>query len=564
MQTIPLSTRPTLCVLLLIGALLPADARAQGMQHHGMASVNHAPPAPLFEGLGPYHRAISTRSDIAQRYFDQGMSFMWGFNLHEAQRSFEACAKADPECAMCRWGEAFSLGPHINVPGLPDRTRAANAANQQARALEGQASPGEKALIEAMSKRYSDPPPANPDEQKKLDTAYADAMREVRKQFPDDLDIAALGVEAMMDLRPWDLWLADGTPQPGTEEIVSTLEWILANDPGHVGANHYYIHAVEASQHPERAVKSAEQLGKLNSAAGHLTHMPAHVYERLGRWDDAFEANRRALEMDAKYEAKANPIQPESFYPMYTAHNAQFLSVTAMMQGRRADAIRYARLAVGKIPLEMISMMPGFDFFLMTPVFVHARFGEWDEMLKEAAPPKGFPYCQATWHYGRGLAFTGKGKLDAAGAELDSVRTIAKTIPADALEGFNSAQALLGIASDVLAASMAAKRGKNGEAIRLLTKAVAAEDQTRYDEPPDWMWPVRHTLGAALLQAGRAAEAEAVYREDLKRNPENGWALYGLAESLRRQKKVDEARAVSGRFEKAWQHADTRLTASNF
>ena len=531
---------------------------------HGGPATASAGPAPLFEGLGKYHRAISTRSPLAQRYFDQGMNFLWGFNLHEAQRSFEECAKTDPGCAMCEWGAALSLGPHFNVPAIPPRTVAANAHARKALELLAGATPVERGLAEAAAKRYSDPAPDTPEDQKKLDTAYAEAMKALMDEHPADDDVAALWCEAMMDLRPWDLWTTDEKPQPGTLEIISTLERVLARDPGHPGANHYYIHAVEPSPHPEKALAAAERLKKLDSVIGHLTHMPAHVYELVGRYDDARAANTRALERDRAYEAAAKPVSPESFYPMYTAHNAQFLSWTSMMQGRSADAVRYARVSVEKMPLEMFEMMPGFDIFLTTPILACARFGKWDEILAEPPLPRYFPYVAAIRHYARGLAFAGKGQTPAAITELDSLRVITATIPPEATQANNSAQHLLNIAQRSLEGVIALRQGRTDEGIRKLEEAVRAEDQTRYDEPSDWLLPVRHTLGPALLEAGRAYEAELAYRADLERNRENGWALLGLAESLRRQGKKAEADAAQKRFSKAWKGADVRITASSY
>ena len=548
-----------LASLLAAGAASAADHAMQ----HGAGDSQATGPAPLFEGLGPYHRVISTRSPEAQRYFDQGMNFMWGFNLHEAQRSFEECAKLDPECAMCEWGVALSLGPHFNVPAIPPRTEAANGHAQKALGMLAGATPVERGLVEAIVKRYSAPAPGTPDDQKKLDAAYADAMRALAEKVPDDNDVLALYAEALMDLRPWDLWTADEKPQPGTPELIATLERVLARDPEHPGANHYYIHVIEPSPHPEKALAAADRLKKLDSTVGHLTHMPSHVYEKVGRYDDAAAANARALEKDRAYETQAKSIQPESFYPMYTAHNAQFLSWTAMSQGRSADAFRYAKLSVEKMPPEMLDMMPGFDIFLTTPVLAYARFGKWDQVLSEPAPRK-YAFATAIWHYARGLAHAGKHAIPEAQADLDSVRAIAATIPGEATEANNSAQHLLGIAQKVLEGSIALESGKAADGIRLLEEAVRAEDQVRYDEPGDWLYPVRHKLGAALLKAGRPYEAALVYQADLDRNRENGWALMGLAESLRKQGKTQDAAAVQKRFVKAWARADVKITASSF
>jgi predicted RNA-binding protein YlqC (UPF0109 family) len=559
---------PWAVVSLLASTLVASRAaRAAGEEHsmhHGAPTTPSTGPAPLFEGLGKYHRTVSTRSPLAQRYFDQGMNFLWGFNLHEAERSFEECAKNDPECAMCEWGAALSLGPHFNVPALPPRTVAANAHAQKAMKLLAGATPAEHGLVEAVAKRYSDPAPESPEDQKKLDTAYADAMKALMEKFPDDDDVAALWCEAMMDLRPWDLWTTDEKPQPGTLEVMAVLERILARNPDHPGANHYYIHVVEPSPHPEKALASAERLKKLDSVVGHLTHMPSHIFQKMGRYDDARAANARALEKDRAYEIKATPVQPESFYPMYTAHNAQFLSWTAMTQGRSADAFRYARESVAKMPPEMFDMMPGFDLFLTTPTLAYARFGKWDEILAQPAPAKYYPYLSAIWHYTRGLAFAGKGQAPAALVELDSIRTIAAAVSPEATEANNSAQLLLNIAQKTLEGVIAIQQGRTAEGIRSLEEAVRAEDQTRYDEPTDWLYPVRHTLGAALLKAGRAYEAELIYRADLERNRENGWALCGLAESLRKQGKKADADAVQKRFAKAWAGADVKITASSY
>lgn len=542
-----------------VALLLLAGPAAAG--EHAHAAAAKPAPAPLFEDLGDHHRKITTSSARAQRYFDQGLRLMFAFNLEEAQRSFEEAARADPKCASCFWGAALSLGPHINFAAQDDRTRAAARAAAKAKRLAAKASPVERALIDAVAKRYSDPPPASAEGQKALDTAYADAMRRVAAAYPGDLDVATLFAESMMDVRPWDLWTKEGAPQPGTEEILATLERVMAKDPKHPGANHFYIHAVEGSPHPEKALASADRIGGAMPGAGHLVHMPAHIYMRTGRYADASEANRKAMAADRAYIAKANP---QGFYLMYVAHNPQFLMASSMMEGRSAEALASARAALAVMPVEMLKAMPGFDFVLGYPVWVLARFGRWDELLKEPEPPAGFTYARAVWHVARGLAFAETGKLEDAARERAAVTAAAQALPAEAMEGFNNARVLLGIGAKLLAGRIAARQGNTDEAVRILGEAVKDEDGLSYDEPSDWYFPVRHTLGAVLLLARRAPEAGAVYEEDLKRNPENGWALRGLADALRAEGKTEEAAKVAERLRKAWSRADVEAKSSAF
>jgi tetratricopeptide (TPR) repeat protein len=531
----------------------------------GHAMPGDAPqkaPAPLFSDLGAYHRAVTTASPEAQSWFDQGLRLLYAFNLEEAQRSFETAAKTDPRCAMCAWGVAMSLGPHINLAAQPERTKAGHEAAEHAAALiagAAGASPVEKALIAAVTRRFADPPPSDPAVQAGLDKAYADAMREVARQFPDDLDAAALAAEAMMDLRPWDLWTKDGKPQPGTDEIVATLERVLAKNPDHPGANHYYIHAVEASPHPEKALASADRIATLIPGAAHIVHMPSHIYARVGRWEDASEANRKAIAVDQSYLAKAGPL---GFYFMYSAHNYQFLWSTALMEGRSAEALANARAMVAQVPVEMLRQMPGFDFAYGYPAWTLVRAERWDDILKEPAPPEGFPYAEGVWHAARGLAFTGLGRLDEAAAEHAKVQALAAALPLEAIEGLNSARSLLAIAEGILAGRLAAKRGHVDEAVLHLQDAVETEDNLRYNEPPDWYTPVRQDLGAVLQAAGRAAAAQKVWEEDLERHPHNGWSLTGLAASLRAQKKDKEAAAVGAEAAKAWEKADVPGTSN--
>jgi tetratricopeptide (TPR) repeat protein len=536
-------------------AVVLALAHPAAAQHEHPGGAPAAPQKPvLYDNLGSYHRAVTTRSPEAQRYFDQGLRLLYAFNLEEAQHSFDEAARLDPSCAMCFWGAAMSLGPHINMAGQPDRTTAAYAAVRKAAAQSKKASPVERALIAALARRYSNPPPSDAAGWQGLNTAYANAMRDVARRFPDDLDAATLYAEAMMNLRPWDLWSMDGKPQPGTEEILATLERVLAKNPNHPGANHYYIHAVEASPHPERALAAAERMGSLEPGAAHLVHMPSHIYARVGRWEDASEANRKAIAVDRGYLPTAGSL---SFYFMYVAHNYQFLWSTSMMQGRSAESLANARLVVTQSPVEMLRAMPGFDFVLEYPIWTLVKFGRWEEAIAEPAPPADFLYATAVWHAARGLGFSGLGRLDEAEKELAATRQIDSALPADAMAAFNSAHSLLSIAENMLAGEIAARKGDMDEAVRRLREATKAEDGLRYDEPPDWYMPVRHALGAALLAANRPAEAEAVFEEDLRRHPENGWSLHGLAESLRRQKK--DAAAVEQRFAAAWKNADYKL-----
>jgi tetratricopeptide (TPR) repeat protein len=541
-------------VLLLV---LPACA-ARDRHAHGPAGA--AAPPILFDDLGTRSHPVTTKSPQAQRWFDQGLRLMWAFNHDEATRAFQEAARLDPDCAMAWWGIAVAAGPNYNDAGTRERDLRAYEAVTKARALASKASERERAYIAAAAKRYVAKP--EPD-RKALDAAYADAMREVARRYPDDLDAATIFAESMMDLRPWDLWTPDGKPQPGTEEIVATLESVLARDPHHPGANHYYIHAVEASTTPERGVAAADRLGPLMPGAGHLVHMPSHIYLRVGRYDDATEANRRAVAADRRYLARAKPtgIYPMMYYP----HNIDFLWAAASMEGRSAETIGAARDLARETTPEMARQMPDIEGGLVAPLFAFARFGRWQEILAEPAPPADLPFASGIWHYARGLAFVrGKQLADADREHAALVKIAAATPPERMILQVNSAKTLLGIADQVLAGEIAAARGATSEAVRRLEAAVKAQDELRYMEPPPWYYPVRHTLGAMLLEAGRARDAERVYREDLRRNPENGWALRGLALSLRAQRKDAEAAAVEERFAKAWARADVTLAASRF
>jgi tetratricopeptide (TPR) repeat protein len=518
-----------------------------------------APRTPLFDDLGSHGRTISTKSPDAQRYFDQGLRLLYAFNQEEAERSFKQCTWIDPKCAICYWGVALAGGPNINVPRIPEREKALWPWLSRARTLAKDAGPAERALILALSRRHSDPPPADPTAQKALDQAYADAMREAHKAFPADDDIATLFAESMMMLRPWDYWGPDGKPYPGTEELVGTLEAVLGRNPRHPGATHYYIHAVEASPTPGKALDAAATMGSMMPGAGHLVHMPAHIYMRTGRYEDAAEWNRRAIEADNRYLEKAGE---NHIYSMYVVHNYHFLWAAAMMEGRSQEAMLAARGVASKAPMEMLKQMPGFDLILTAPVVGLVRFGLWDDVLAEPVPAGEFPYATAIWHWGRGMALSAKGKLDDAAKEVETISAAAAAMPAEAMEGFSSAKTLLGIAHDSLQGEIAARRKRFPEAIHLLEEAVKSEDGLHYDEPADWQLPTRHLLGAVLLEAGKPQQAEAAYREDLVRNPDNGWALSGLLKSLRARRQKAAAAEVEKRLAKAWGHADVKIDGS--
>jgi len=543
---------------LTFGTSVPSFGQDGG--HAMKPESSTAGAAILFDNLGTYHRRVTTTDPKAQKYFDQGLRLIWAFNLDEAQRSFEEAAKIDPSCAMARWGIAMSLAPNINVPAMADRARAGYAAAQKAAELAKGCTPVERALIEAVSKRFAETPPENPEGQGALDRAYADAMRDVAAGFPDDADARALYAESLMTLRPWNLWKADGTPQPGTEEIVTVLEGVLASHPEHPGANHYYIHAVEASPNPEKALEAAERLPGLVPGAAHIVHMPSHIYMRLGRYEEACEANRRAIEVDKAYLAAVGG--PPGFYLMYAAHNFQFLSAAAAMQGRSAEAVQSARDLLALLPPEMFAEMPEMDGVLAQPVLMLARFGRWNEVMAEPPIPASFRFPAALQHYARGLAMASLGDMELARGELDRVVAAINATPPDEKRYLNSARTLLTIARHVLQGRIAVLETRWAIAEQNMRTAIALEDGLGYDEPPNWYAPVRQAFAAGLMAAGDHARAIEVYKEDLKRNPGNGWSLYGLSRALRVQEKDDEARPYEAEFKDAWRNADVKLKAS--
>jgi tetratricopeptide (TPR) repeat protein len=515
---------------------------------------------PHFSGLGSHHRKVTTTSDAAQQYFDQGLAFLYGFNHDEAIRSFEAAAGCDPNCAMALWGIAVANGPHINNPAVDEaHAKAAWSALTRAQALADKATKVEQALIEALAKRYADPQPAD---RKPLDEAYAKAMVEVWKSYPDDADIGALAAEAMMDRRPWDQWTLAGKAQPGTDEVIQTLDEVLKLSPKHPLALHLMIHAVEASPHPEKADIAADRLRELEPALGHMVHMPSHIDVRRGRWQDAIIANEKAIAADAAYR---KTVPQQGLYRIYMAHNHHMLAYAAMMQGESKKATQAIDEMLGAIPEEFIKLTaPVIDGYFAMPYELHMRFGRWDAMLAEPKPRDGFPLTTALWHYGRGVAFAAKNDVARAKSEQEAFTAAVKAVPKDANFAKNAAADILGVAAKMLAGEIRYREGKTEDAIALLRESAHREDNLHYIEPPAWIQPVRHALGAVLIDAGRYSDAEAVYREDLAHYPENGWSLFGLSRSLMAQGKEAEASAVTVRFERSWQHADVKLSSSCF
>jgi tetratricopeptide (TPR) repeat protein len=520
--------------------------------------------APLFEGMGDYSRTITTSDAGAQRYFNQGMVLAFGFNHAEAIRSFRAAQKLDPSCAMCFWGEALATGPNINVTVKgkaimsPADRKSAFAAAQKAVSLKASTTPVEQALIDAQAARYDGNETSDREPQ---DRAYAEAMRAVVAKFPADDDAAAIYAEAWMNTMPWDYWSEDGQPKPSTVEVIASLERILARSPRHPLALHLYIHAVEASSSPGRAEKAADTLATLVPGSGHLVHMPAHTYWRVGRYHDASEANVRAAAVDEAYIAQCNA---QGFYPaMYYPHNIHFLWAASSMEGRSKVSIEAARKVAANVRIEQIKEFPAVEFFKTIPLLALVQFGRWDEVLAEPMADASLEYATAIQHYARGTAFARKGDL-ASARKARTALVALKSTPKVMVINDNDypAKALLEIADTLLQGEIASAAGSNASAIQHFRRAVTLQDELPYTEPPFWYYPTRQSLGAALLAAKRAAEAEAVYRKDLEDYPHNGWSMFGLAQSLDAQGKKAEAAEVRKMLEHAWSQADVKLTGS--
>jgi tetratricopeptide (TPR) repeat protein len=519
--------------------------------------------APLLDGMGNLHHPTSANNEMVQRFFNQGMVLSYGFNHHEARRSFAEAARLDSECAMAYWGIALVLGPNINAPMEEEAVQDAYEAIETSLSLAHNASEKERAFIQALSTRYS---PNQEENREHLDIAYSEAMREVVRNYPDDPDAAALLAEALMVLHPWDYWEKDGRPRPWTPEIVNVLETALERWPDHPGLNHYYIHAVEASAEPGRAMQSADRLRDLVPGAGHLVHMPAHIYIRTGRYYDAIVANERAIEADNEY---INQCRAQGIYPVaYVPHNHHFLSAAAAMAGASTKAVTAARHIAMHQDHELMRM-PGYgtlQHYTAIHYYAMVRFGMWDEILNEPAPDPDLLYPTGIWHFARGMAFVGTGRLNDAKQELENIKNIAAdtTLRSVTIWDINTTDNLVRIGNELLNGEILSEEGRYDESINHLKRALQLENELLYDEPPPWYIPVRHYLGAVLLESGNAAEAERTYREDLITFPENGWALYGLYLSLKAQGKNEEADKAKKRFGDAWAHADITITSSRF
>jgi tetratricopeptide (TPR) repeat protein len=520
-------------------------------QDHTSHATPHATtrPVTLVTGLGDLHHPVSTHNPQAQQFFDQGLRFIYCFNHDEAARSFQHAAELDGKLAMAYWGVAEAVGPNYNDPADPDRYKQAHEAVQKAVDLSAAASPSEQAYIQALAKRFPSDPASD---LKKAAEDYRDAMRQLVSEFPDDLDAATLFAEAGMNLHPWGLWHIDGTPEAGTEEIVSALESVMKRDPNHLGAIHYYIHAVEASNNPERALAGANKLAALAPGAGHIVHMPAHVYIRTGDYDAAVKTNEKAAEVDRAY-IKATGVQ--GIYPMmYYSHNLHFIAMCSAMNGNYVESRKNADLLTQNVGPH-VKDMPPLEGFMTIPTAVEIRFHHWNEILKMPRPDATMKTATVFWHFARGLALAGTGKVTEAEAEYKIVSDAEEATPPDVVFQMpinNKAKDILEIAKDVLGAKIAMVKKDSAGAIALLREAVAIQDTLKYGEPPDWFFPVRESLGAALLMSGDAAGAEQVFRADLEHNPRNPRSLWGLRQALLQQKREYDAGFIQKEFEASW------------
>jgi len=516
--------------------------------------------APVLEGLGDHHHEVTTDSDGAQRFFDQGLKLTYGFNHQEALRSFKEAARLDPDCAMAYWGWALVLGPNLNLPMFPEVVEQAYEAAQQAVKLKDGVSEKERALIEALALRYLNDPEAD---RAPLNRAYADAMAKAHLNFPEDNDVATLYAAGLMNLTPWNYWTHDGQPKGDTQTVLDVLEGVIERDQHHEGALHYYIHIVE-SVDARRGEKAADLLRGLAPGAGHLVHMPSHIYMQTGRYAESFEDNTLAAQADENYitQCRAQGLYPLTYYP----HNVHFVAWAAAMQGRSSAALEESRKVAARVPTDLEHNVWGlYQIFLGMPLETMVRFGEWEQVLNEPKPPKNLAYVRGLWRFARGMAYVHTDEAKKARKELLALAKIADDPDTDGTGvGFTNIGRLLGIARAMLTGEIDATEGRYDAAIGHLTRATLLEDGMLYNEPPDWIVPVRHTLGAVLLEAGYPEEAETVYWQDLSKRQENGYSLYGLWKSLVAQGRTQEAAEILERFEAAWADADTALTSSRF
>ena len=519
-------------------------------------------PFPLIDGLGSHHRPVTHCSPGAQQYFDQGMAFYFGFAHGSAIKSLTEAARLAPDCAMIHWAMALAHGPNINAPAISDKAASAAWAELQlAQGLAAKASPVEQALIAALAKRYADP---SPKDRSGLDAAYADAMRQVWHRYPQDSDVGVLFAESMMDLRPWDQFTLDGQAQPGTEEILATLEAVLRLDVQHPYANHLTIHALEASRNPERAIPAADRLLHLQPILAHNVHMPSHIYIRVGRWRDAIQSNLDAVAAQHRYEGIVGPPPKGSALPGYNAHNEHMLAFAAMMTGESALALEHVRAAIRCLSADYIAAWPDTaDYFAAMPFEVLIRFGRWDAVLAEPINvPEEYQFTRAYAHAARAIALAAKGNGSDARQEQAAFREAAKLVSPTYNFSLNPTTRIVALLEPMVEGELDLQAGQAAEGLAALRQAVALEDALNYDEPPGWLVPVRHALGAALLKRGKLAEAESVYRDDLKHSPNNGWALFGLARTLSLSGHADEARQVEAQFQSVWSKADVTIDAS--
>ena len=559
------------CVLFLSATLVlsacdraPQPVASSNEVPAEIVPADSVPGATLLPGLGNYSFPISSSEADTQRWFDQGLMLTFGFNHDAAERSFLRAAQVDPNCAMCWWGAALVLGPHVNAGMDPANNDKAWTRLQRARGLASKTTPREQAFIEALSARYAEQPPDN---RRPLDEAYAAAMGALAKSRVDDLDAATLHAEALMNLQPWDYYDEQRQPKGNTAEVVSTLESVIERNPDHAGALHLYVHAVEASTQPERGAAAADHLRTLIPGSGHLVHMPAHIYSRVGRWHDAVLANQIAIKADDAYLDLCRG-NTGGVYPLgYVPHNHHFLWFAASMEGDSATARLAAVHTAERTANAELMRQPGFEamqHYWMTPWFDNVRFGRWEAITASPNPAPDLPYVSVIWHYAEGTAAARMGRTEDARQHLLAIRPMAENPQLQTMMVWDRYP--LSHAARIAERSLTAEVALLGKdldgAIAALREAVEIEDAIPYDEPPGWHAPTRHALGAALLEAGKAADAEAVYRAELERNPQNGWSLIGLAQSLRAQKRNDEAAKIEAEFEQSWQHADVKLAAS--